>query len=179
MFGHELLDREEFWVRGKNGIPLRDRDNHRIIDYNKVQANKTLIWKQWAIMKFAADVQQHRMKYSMDRKFPPSYYEHVFEALESIPGAVWGDEYRMSKTIVPENFFNHHDMAILKRKALAGPWLGVLSSLPVIGDITEKLARTRFYLQWLWRDLRAKEDEEGMGIGILVGNLFGQVFKEK
>lgn len=197
MFGHELLDREELWMEAKDrdGKPIKgvwlfqqdengnykrkkNGDKIHMIDYDKVNKNKLLIWKQWALLKVAADIQAHRLNdRNMDPPYHPSYYKDIFTALKNIPGAIWGDEYSMSGIIVPEDFFDKNDMRILKHKAFASPmenakWIPRPLRKLLFGENT---AMARFYLGWLWRDLVAAEDEEGWGFGLMLSTFIKNV----
>lgn len=160
LFGHELLDCEPYWKQNKGGNYEYDENGRHIIDYNKVNDKKLHIWKRWFMCKVAADIQLKRSKDTLlGTPKPPTYYDTIFKAIESIPGAVWGDEFRMSGVTVPENLYDKGEMDDFKRKALATRLLG------------EHFAKTMFYGGWVWRDLIASDDEEGMGLGLMFSHI--------
>lgn len=121
MFGHELLNREQFWLRDENGKPINMRKNGRKmkgmyeIDYDKVNENKVLLWKQWFATKLAADLWSHRAFHSSDNRFDLNYYNSVIKAIESLPGALHADEYNLRQQAVSKNFFDKGDMQWFKK----------------------------------------------------------------
>jgi len=125
LFGHELLNRKEFWQEKEQGGWAYDENGRHVIDYKKVQKDKITLWKNWAGMKLSADLKRH-LKRSMrdrsvyDKNYHYTYYLNVVNALESIPGAIMGDEYNMSGVSIPKSFFSKEDMRIIKQKAGIG-----------------------------------------------------------
>ena len=116
------------------------------------------------MIKLAADIQQHRINDTRrGQRKPHIYYLSVFKAIESIPGSVLGDEYKMSGLTPPDNLYTEHEIDDFRHKALATPLFG------------EHFAMTRFYLGWLLRDLQAKEDEEGRGLALMLSRMIGGI----
>lgn len=156
LFGYEILDRHEFWEKDKEtGRWLYDENGRHKIDYAKVQKDKITLWKNWAVMKLAADFQRHLKRSAKDRSafdinHHHTYYLHVLETLEAIPGAIMGDEYNMAGVTVPQSFFSHHDIAILKKKSGIGT--------------------TWFWTKYFWDSVSGKgEKESGFGFGEALG----------
>lgn len=124
MFGHELLNRKEFWLTDTKGKPIEMIDGHgrRMkgiyeIDYDKVQKDKKLLWKQWAATKWATDMAAHRDLHSHDSRFDINYFNNVIKAIESIPADVEGDEFSIRQQIVRKKFFDKKDMKWIKKTA--------------------------------------------------------------
>lgn len=133
IFGHQILDIPEFRreTKGDHGRALSeeeikmgykkkgkyvvDADGKYVIDYNKVQKDKTLAWKQWAMMKFGADMWTHISRHSYDPAYGLAHYIDIIEAIESIPGEVWGNETDMRGTRVIKPFFSHEQIKWLKK----------------------------------------------------------------
>jgi len=124
MFGHEMLNRAEFWKRDKHGKPINLKDNRGRkmkgkyeIDYQKVQDDKQLVWKQWFMMKIATDLYDHRAFHANEPRFNFTYYQQVIESLERIPGDILQDEHSMKDTVVNKHFFSKSDMKWLRNTA--------------------------------------------------------------
>ncbi|MGI8420547.1 MAG: hypothetical protein ACR2LN_07965 [Candidatus Levyibacteriota bacterium] len=130
IFGHLILDVPLFRKKAKDiteedkekgykrkGLYLVDRDGKHVIDYDKVQSSegKTYAWKQWALMKLGADMWTHIDRHSRDPAYGIAHYIDIIEALESIPGEVFGDETDMRKSRVTKSFFSHEQMKWLRR----------------------------------------------------------------
>jgi len=122
MFGHELLNRQEFWLRDENGKPInmKDKNGRKMkgmyeIDYVKVQDDKALLWKQFFMTKIAADLHAHRKLHSPDSRFDINYYSNVIKAIESIPSAIEADEFSLKDQVRKGNFFNEQDMKWFRR----------------------------------------------------------------
>jgi hypothetical protein len=160
LFGQELLDCEPYWKTNSSGKYEYDSKGRHIIDYNKVNEKKVFVWKRWIMMKLAADIQQDRLRDTPMGTFKPNiYYESVFRAIESIPGMVMGDEFRMSGVSVPQGLYSKEEMKEFRQKALETRLLG------------KHFPRTLYYLGWILRDLQAKDDEEGWGFGLMVSQI--------
>ncbi|MGH7204459.1 MAG: hypothetical protein ACREHC_08505 [Candidatus Levyibacteriota bacterium] len=127
IFGHQILDIHEFRKTGKlteedrakgyrkSGRYLKDKDGKYVIDYDKVQDNKTLAWKQWALMKLGADMWTHIDRHSRDPAYGLAHYIDIIEALESIPGEVFGDETNMRGGRVIKPFFSHAQIKWMRK----------------------------------------------------------------
>lgn len=153
MFGHELLNREAFWKKDskhkpicmvdKNGKPMKGIYE---IDYDKVNNNKVLVWKQWFATKMVGDLWSHRAFHSTDSRFDLNYYKNVVAAIESIPGEIKQDEYSIRQQVVGTKFFDKRDMAWIKKGA--------------------KVENYNLYLRSVFRDIFLP-DEPQSGIGLL------------
>ena len=153
LFGYELLNRKEFW-KIKDGKVQRE-NGRNVIDYAKVNSEKgkIFLWKQWALMKIAADLYAHRAKNSTDPSFNLTYYENAIEAIGSIPGEIWGDEMKMQGLKIGESFFNKKDIA----------WLREISGTTRFSLYSRSIAESL-----LW----PKDDKDGTGLGDAFGNFF-------
>lgn len=132
MFGHQMLDIPEFRKRKKITKMVRNpetgkmeektvergylvENGHFVIDYEKVNANKDLVWKQWALTKLNGDLTAHIKKHSREPQFTAQYLFHVIEAIESIPSEIMGDEYNMAKTDIKSKVFSKEQIRWFKR----------------------------------------------------------------
>lgn len=128
LFGHQILDIPEFRKKAKEltdedkdkgyrkaGKYIKDADGNFVIDYNKVQADQTLVWKQWALMKMGADLWSHISNHSTDPAYGLAHYIDVLEAIESIPGGVEGSDKDMRGTRVVTPFFDHAQIKWLRQ----------------------------------------------------------------
>jgi hypothetical protein len=120
MFGYEMLNIPQFRMceRDKDGKEIEGkwmiRDGRYVIDYNKVDADKTLVWKQFSLMKIGADLWSHIDAHSKDPKYSIGYFRKVLEAIEQIPAEILGDEYNMKDTTVGKYLFDKDQMRWLK-----------------------------------------------------------------
>jgi hypothetical protein len=164
MFGHELLNREQFWKRDpKTGKPINKLDGKGRkmkgiykIDYDKLMTDdgKKALWKQFFMTKLAADLWAHRSYHSSDQRFDLNYYNNVIKAIESIPAGITGDEYDMRKQISTKNFFDKQDMAWFKKNA--------------------KIENYDLFLRAFFKDiLLPDEKEEGIGL-VLALSIFSR-----
>jgi hypothetical protein len=125
MFGHELLNREEFWLRDpKTGKPINmvDDKGRKMkglyeIDYDKVNDKKILVWKQFFMTKLVADLWAHRAYHSHDKRFDINYYDNVLAAIESIPGELKSDEFSIRDQFISKSFFDEKDMKWMRTRA--------------------------------------------------------------
>ena len=128
LFGHQILDIPEFRKKAneltkkdredgysRSGKYVKDRDGRYVIDYDKVQDDQTLVWKQWALMKMGADLWGHISRHSTDPAYGLAHYIDVLEAIESIPGEVMGDDTDMKKNRVVTPFFSHEQIKWLRK----------------------------------------------------------------
>ncbi|HUQ84688.1 MAG TPA: hypothetical protein VM077_00010 [Candidatus Limnocylindrales bacterium] len=156
MFGHEMLNREQFWLRDKNGKPIemRDKNGRKAkgiyeIDYDKVNSTdgKKQLWKQFFMTKIAADLHSHRAFHSADNRFDINYYNNVLKAIESIPIGVGGDEFSIRDQTRDGNFFDKKDMKWFKKSI--------------------KVENYNLFLRAVFKDL-LMPDEKQEGIGLLL-----------
>lgn len=156
MFGHEMLNREQFWLRDKKGKPIemRDKDGRKMkglyeIDYDKVETpeGKIQVWKQFFMTKIAADLHSHRAFHSSDNRFDINYYNNVLKAIESISAGVDGDEFSIRDQTKEGNFFNKKDMKWFRKSI--------------------KVENYDLFLRAIFRDL-LMPDEKQEGIGLML-----------
>ena len=114
IFGYEILNIPEFRKKNKAGKAKKKNGRYEI-DYAKVQKNQTLAWKQWALMKIGADLWSHIDRHGTDPAYDMAHYFDVLEAIETIPGEVWGDDKKMKNMRVVTPFFSHSQMKWLKK----------------------------------------------------------------
>lgn len=132
MFGHELMDREQFWMRlpqFKDGKEIKDKDgnptgkvlNHvvdpRLIDTDK---GRVQMFKQIALGRVAADIYSHIDHNSPYPKWDGATIEAVIRALEIIPGDLLVDEHDLKNTVIPKRFFTREDIKWLRSIANVG-----------------------------------------------------------
>ncbi len=133
MFGHELIDREQFWMRlpqyDKDGKEIKDKDgnptgkvlNHvvdpRLIDTDK---GRIQMFKQIALGRVAADIYSHIDHNSPYPKWDGATIEAVIRALEIIPGDLLVDENDLKNTVIPGRFFTREDIKWLRSIANVG-----------------------------------------------------------
>ncbi len=155
MFGHEMLNREQFWLRDKKtGKPIEMRDDKGRkmkglyeIDYDKVEADKVQVWKQFFMTKIAADLHAHRAFHAPDNRFDINYYNNVLKAIESIPHGVEADEFSIRDKYQKDNFFDKKDMKWF-RKAI-------------------KVENYDLFLRAIFKDI-LMPDEKQEGIGLML-----------
>lgn len=113
MFGYQLLNRSQFWMRDKHGKPVYDPETGRhMIDANKVNTDwgKVLLWKSWALMEIGNRLAAHRDIHSTDPLYNFTYYLNVIEALKSIPGEFLGDDSDIRSVKKSKPFFDKNDI---------------------------------------------------------------------
>lgn len=156
MFGHELLNREQFWLRDKRGKPIemRDKNGRKMkglyeIDYDKLETTdgKVQVWKQFFMTKLAGDLHAHRAFHSSDNRFDINYYNNVLKAVESIPKGLEGDEFSIRDQTREGNFFDKKDMKWFKQAI--------------------KVENYDLFLRAVFKDIFLPDEKEG-GIGILL-----------
>ncbi len=126
MFGHELMDREQFWTRlprYENGKEITDKDGkptgkvlEHIIDPRLINTNegRTQMFKQMALGRIAADIYSHIDLNSPYPKWDGNTITALINALEVIPGALLVDEHDIKNTVVPQFFFTRDDIKWLR-----------------------------------------------------------------
>lgn len=174
MFGHQILDIPEFrtkradltdeeWrslkaegYRRRGQYILRPDGKHRI-NYDKVQDNQSLAYKQWMLMKIGADLWSHIDRHSTDPAYNMEHYLSILEAIENLPGDIEGNEFEMRKARIPKGFFSHHQMKWLKK---------------ISGTTTTKLFTRQFAADLFVGDQRKKESMFGESASIVLSSIF-------
>ena len=151
-----MLNREEFWKTDAKGVPIKHY-GYAEIDFDKVQQNRHLVYKQVVMEELAADFYRHQLLHSGDVRYKQAYYLNAIEALKTITGKVTVDHTDKHGVKIIEIFFDDNDLAWFKDRALNGNILGI--DLGVFG----------FHLKWWLTSLWSKEDKEGLGIGKMFG----------
>lgn len=177
MFGHDLLNREAFWKKDDKGKPINKVINgHKLkgvyeIDYDKVEANKILVWKQWFMTKLAADLWSHRDFHSTDTRYDLNYYKNIVEAIASIPGGftdddqahgqagLQGDEFSIRDQAIIRRFFDKKDMAWFKK--------------------TARVENFDLYFRAVFKDILLEDEkEEGIGLMLALSLFTRQIVKQ-
>jgi len=121
MFGREILDIPEFWVKDKNKrkIPIDAPNWHEKIDWEYLNTRnaKVALWRQVALGRLAAELYAHRDKYSKDPYYGIAFYEQVIGALEELPASVMGDEFDLRSAKESGRFFTKRDIEWLRKKS--------------------------------------------------------------
>jgi hypothetical protein len=160
-FGYDVLNREEFWKRDKNGNVIK-RHGLAEIDFNKVEENRLLLMKQVFMTELAADFYNHQLNNSGDLRFKQAYYLNFIDALKTISGKLVVNELAKHGIKVTEDFINKKDLQWLQARALNGQIL--FWDAGVFG----------FHLKWWISSLWDKTDKDGMGFG----RMFSMIAKE-
>lgn len=155
IFGYEILNIPEFRKKNKAGKAIKENGRY-VIDYAKVQKDQTKAWKQWALMKFGADLWAHIDRHGRDPAYGIAHYFDVLEALESIPGEVWGTDDKMKDVRVVEQFFSHHQMKWLKK----------------MSGTTNLQLYTRGFIHDLFSDKHRKDGVFNESFGLIIGAIF-------
>ena len=130
MFGKQLVDIPEFWLAEKdeNGRDIpgkwvtykdnKGREAH-VTDWEKVDANKVALFKQWLLTYFSGEFIAYRQmkKWSSDPKYEFWFYEDAIEVLSKIPGSVAYDAGDMRLTEVTSQFFTNDKLEWLREKS--------------------------------------------------------------
>jgi hypothetical protein len=132
MIGHQVLDIETFWkeakyipaedweilkkrgFRKRRGYVIRPDGKHEI-DYDKVHNNKSMVYKQWMLMKLAADLWSHIDNHSTDPAFTLEHYDNIVDAIKNLPGDMFGSEYDMRGARNTKALFSKHQIEWLER----------------------------------------------------------------
>ncbi|GIW62174.1 MAG: hypothetical protein KatS3mg089_1026 [Patescibacteria group bacterium] len=122
MFGYEILNTPEFWATDEKGRVLYDENGNHLIDYFKVNADKTKLWKRVALARIAAELYSHRNLYSTDPRYNFFFYEQVIEALRSIPSEIVGDEFDLRSVKTGGQFFSDEDLEWLRKHSSTTWW---------------------------------------------------------
>src|SRR5262249_37281503 len=118
MFGYEMVNRKEFWLKNEKNRYVMDEFGRHKIDWREVDENKLLMWKQWVMTRIGADVYAHKAHYMTDPQYNFIYYDNIMRALESVPGEIYGNELDMHGLRVPKGkFFTKEDMAWIRKFA--------------------------------------------------------------
>ncbi|HSX09202.1 MAG TPA: hypothetical protein VLF93_03550 [Candidatus Saccharimonadales bacterium] len=174
MLGHQILDIPEFrqkiknldpkrWqimkqhgYKVKNGYVIRPDGKHDI-DYNLVQENKTMVYKQWMLMKLGADMWTHIDRHSTDPAYGMEHYFNVLDAIASIPGNIDGSDTDMRGTRITDTFFSKEQMKWLKK---------------ISGTTASKLFMRQFF-----KDLLGDKKKQGSMFGDSFSVIIGAVFR--
>ncbi|HVA96105.1 MAG TPA: hypothetical protein VND99_00470 [Candidatus Acidoferrales bacterium] len=174
MMGHEMLDIPEFrkevgdvspehWRElkrlgfRKRGKYIVDPSGKNVIDPNKLQEKKSLVYKQWMLTKIAADLWAHIDRHSTDPAFTMDHYMNILEAIENLPGDLAGSEFHMKGTRIPKGFFSEEQMKWLRR---------------ISGTTRTKLFTRQFFADLFIGDKRKKESLFGESTSIILGAIF-------
>ena len=130
LFGYQVLNVPEFRMcktdkEGKEikGKYIRDKETGRyVIDYNKVQANKTKAWKQWALMKISGDLWTHIDRHSTDPAYTLSHFKQIIDAIDSIPADIIASDDSLQGMKIGKTFFSKAEMRWLKKVSGATDW---------------------------------------------------------
>jgi hypothetical protein len=162
-FGYDVLNREEFWRRDKNGKVIK-RHGLAEIDFNKVEENRLTVMKQVFMTELAADFYNHQLNNSGDLRFKQAYYLNFIDALKTLSGKLVVDELAKHGITVTEDFMNDKDFDWLKERALNGKIL--FWDAGVFG----------FHLKWWLSSLWDKTDKDGMGFGRMFSIMAKEAF---
>ncbi|HWY79723.1 MAG TPA: hypothetical protein VNW29_05175 [Candidatus Sulfotelmatobacter sp.] len=174
MMGHQVLDVPELRTQRKDLTPekwkamkqlgYRQRGKYIIrpdgkhdINYNKVQENKRMVYKQWMLMKLAGDLWQHISRHSTDPAYGMSHYMNVLDAIINLPGGMDGNEFDMQGARVTKAFFEKWQIQWLKK---------------ISGTTTTSLFNREFWINIFVGDNRKKESIFGESFSILMSAIF-------
>jgi len=175
MLGHQIVDIPELrflakdvkdWRLAKKegfrkkGEYVVDRDGNHVIDWDKAQEHKTLVWKQWLLMKIAADLLTHVDRHSTDPSYSMDHYEKILTAIRELPGNILGNELNMGDTVIGEHFFSEEQMEWLENLAKVTPIL--------------------LYNRQFWTDiLRGDPHKKTSGVGESASIILSTIFRGK
>jgi hypothetical protein len=100
--------------RKRRGYIIRPDGKHEI-DYNKVHDNKKMVYKQWMLMKLAADLWSHIDRHSSDPSYTLEHYDNIVDAIKNLPGDIDGDQYNMKGVRNTQTLFDKHQIEWLER----------------------------------------------------------------
>jgi hypothetical protein len=133
MFGRQVLDIPEFWETVKEGTPgavkieTRDREGEwkptwrmpHVISGKEINGNRAQLVKAIAKTRIAAELYAHVDLHSNDPRYDFRFYETIFQALESIPGGIMGNEYDLktakTKLNQKDRFFSKNDINWIRK----------------------------------------------------------------
>jgi len=162
-FDHLLKTDPEKWeAMKKDGFKKKGKyvqrpDGRYEIDYNKVQENKVLAYKQWGLMKLGADMWAHISRHSTDPAYDMAHFTDILEAIESIPGEVFGSDETMTDTRVVKTMFDEKQMKWLKK--------------------ISKTTTFRLFNRQFWTDLFGGKHKKDTLFGESAGIILGAIFK--
>lgn len=174
VFGHQILDIPEFrktrqdvsseeWedLKSKgftlNGKEIVRPDGLNLIDYNKVQENKTLAYKQWILMKFAGDLWTHIDMHSTDPAFGMEHYMNVLDAIAQLPGSLLGDQTNVKNAKIVDTFFSKEQMKWLKQ---------------ISGTTTGRMFMRHFFMDIVTGDKKKPQPKFGESFSIIIARIF-------
>lgn len=172
MLGHQIVDIPTFWQQAKDYDPqqwndLKSKgytkrgkyvirpDGKHAIDYNRVQENKPMVYKQFLLMKVAGDLWSHIDRHSTDPAYNLHHFDEIVEAIAALPGNIDGTEYDMRDTRVNHTFFSKEQMKWLKRMSGAN-----------------KVFFREFMQNVFMGDPRKKESMFGESAGVILNAIF-------
>lgn len=136
MFGHQIVDYPEFWKTEKVGAKksryVIDNNGRHVIDWHKVNTPEggNLLYKRYMLARIGADIIAHKTRSFSDPDIEVSMLTNVIDALESIPGELFANEYEAHRTMIPKgSFFNKKDINWLKDFARVRQWNLIIPSL--------------------------------------------------
>lgn len=141
----------------KKGKYIKSPDGRYVIDYDKVENNKVLAYKQWALMKIGADMWTHITRHSTDPSYNMAHYMDVIQAIATIGGEVLGDDVDMTKTRVVKPYFSEGQLKWLKKMS--------------------KTTTSRLFTRQLFEDIfigdkRKKESKFGESVNFIIAGIF-------
>lgn len=141
----------------KRGEFVLRPDGRYLLDANKMYADKTLVYKQWMLMKLGSDLWAHISRHSTDPAYDMHHYMSILEAIESIPGDIEADEFKMRKTRITGRFFSEEQLK----------WLRKIS-----GTSTFNLFNRQFWSDLFFGDRRKKESKFGESVSLFLSSIF-------
>jgi hypothetical protein len=174
MMGHQILDIPEFRMRKKDLTPEKwselkhegcrikgkyivDRQGKHKIDYNKVQENKPMVYKQWMLMKIAGDLWSHIDRHSTDPAYGMNHYLNIIDAIRDLPGDLTSSEYDLRGARISKMFFSKEQIK----------WLRKISRTTMLS-----LFNHHFWADLFMGDKRKKESVFGESTGIILNSIF-------
>lgn len=173
MLGHQVVDIPTFRMRRRDlteakWIEMRRQgykekgkyvvrpDGRYMINYDRVQDNKKMVYKQWLLTKIAGDLHHHISRHTTDPQYSLEHFESIIKAIEELPGNLLGNQYDLRGNLVTKPFFSHEQIA----------WLRKVSG-----------ANTKWRTEW-WKALvMGDPHKKGGGIGESTNLIIGAIFK--
>lgn len=141
----------------KKGKYIKGPDGKFVIDYDKVQENKVLAYKQWALMKIGADLWSHISRHSTDPAFNMHHFMSIIEAIESIAGEIDGSDEEMTDTRMVASYFSEEQMKWLKK---------------ISRTTGSQLFRRQFFADIVIGDKKKKQSLFGESAALIFGAIF-------
>ncbi len=174
MMGHQILDIPAFRQEAKDLTPERweklkdegckvrgqyivDANGDNVINYDRVQENKTLAYKQWMLMKLAGDLWTHIDLHSTDSAYGMEHYMNILDAIAALPGDFEGNEFNLQEGYTNDTFFSKEQMRWLK---------------DISGTTTTKLFFRQFFRDLFQGDPKKQDSRFGEAFSIIIGTIF-------